>query len=86
MKLSVALSAVQSVANKLSLYAIDSDVYDISIDRRGVRIQGNYSSELMRHLVLARLDNFKQLPIDETCGFIRMSFTCDDILFNVVLT
>lgn len=85
MELSAVLSAVQSVANKLSLYAIESDVYNISMDRREVSLQGKYSYEFVRHLVVAKLDNFKQLPIRDT-GFIEMSFTCEDIVFKVVLT
>jgi hypothetical protein len=85
MELQATLSAVQAVSQKLNLYAIDTCVYDISIDRREVKFQGRYSPEWMRHLIVSKLDNFKQLPIMDN-GFLEMTFTYNDVPFRIILT
>lgn len=85
MELSLALTAIQSVATKISFYGVEHDIYDVDIARGSVRFQGHYSPEFMKNIILAKLENFKQLPIMDN-GFISMSFTCEGIDFTIILT
>ena len=85
MELQVALNAIQEVSRKINLYAIEDNVYDLDISTGSIRFQGNYSPEFMKNIVLANLENFKQLPI-QVNGFLSMSFTCEGIDFTIILT